>query len=75
MFYTKTDAKRDSVFIPAFKKNCGSQGYVTRHSDFNESLQLCLPADTQDSFAGTSVIFLSMASHNRIQEISEISRG
>lgn len=38
-------------------------------------MTLCLPANTQDSFAGTSEIFLLMASHNRIQEISEIFRS
>lgn len=38
-------------------------------------MTLCLPANTQDSFAGTSESFLLMASHNRIQEISEIFRS
>lgn len=31
MLYTK----RDMVFISGFKQNCGFQGYITKHSDFN----------------------------------------
>jgi len=38
MLYTKTDTKGDLVFISDFKQNCGFQGYITRHRDFNESL-------------------------------------
>lgn len=40
VLYTKTDTKGDLEFISGLKQNCGFQGSLTRHSDFNETLQL-----------------------------------